>query len=70
MAEIKLIRMYRSEAAANGGPVVADVHPDEIENYERGGWQRTPAAQSSASDADEPATPTAPLSTPKARKGK
>lgn len=34
----KLIEMIRSTEDAKGGPTEADVHPDEIENYKKGGW--------------------------------
>ena len=30
--------MKRDESAANGGPLTADVHPDEVENYKLGGF--------------------------------
>ncbi|MRR56958.1 MAG: hypothetical protein EG824_01915 [Deltaproteobacteria bacterium] len=37
-AETKLVRMVRTPEMAKGGPVVADVHPDEVANYALGGW--------------------------------
>ncbi len=38
--EIKLIKMIRSleDAALFKGPVTADVHPDEVQNYAMGGF--------------------------------
>lgn len=35
----KLIKMNRSEPVHPGGPVTADVHPDEVENWYAGGWR-------------------------------
>ena len=32
------VRMTRSEQEAQGGPITADVHPDEVENYKHAGW--------------------------------
>lgn len=37
-AETKLVRMVRTPEMANGGPVVADVHPNEVANFALGGW--------------------------------
>ncbi|NVO00755.1 MAG: hypothetical protein HXX17_15675 [Geobacteraceae bacterium] len=34
-----LIRMARSVEEANGGPLTADVHPDEVANYALSGFQ-------------------------------
>ena len=34
-----LVPMTRSEADAKGGPITADVHPDEVSNYAAGGWR-------------------------------
>jgi len=34
--KIKLIKMTREDA--KGGQTKADVHPDEVENYKKGGW--------------------------------
>jgi hypothetical protein len=31
--KVKLIKMYKGDA-------VADVHPDEVENYQSGGWSK------------------------------
>jgi hypothetical protein len=36
--DIQLIKMVRSEEAAAGGPLTADVHPDEVANYTRAGF--------------------------------
>ncbi len=33
-----LIKMVRSEEAAAGGPLTADVHPDEAANYALAGF--------------------------------
>lgn len=35
---MKLIQMIRTIEDTKGGPVKADVHPDEVENYKKGGW--------------------------------
>lgn len=35
---VTTVRMKRDESAANGGPLTADVHPDEVENYKLGGF--------------------------------
>jgi len=37
-AKVKTVRMVRSEEDAKGGPVKADVHPAEVDNYRAGGW--------------------------------
>lgn len=34
------VRMHR-EPATNAPPYSADVHPDEVANYQRAGWQLT-----------------------------
>lgn len=34
----KLIKMTRSAEEANGGPLEADVHPDEVSNYSLAGF--------------------------------
>ena len=34
-----LIAMIRTEEDAKGGPVTADVHPDEVENFKLAGWK-------------------------------
>jgi hypothetical protein len=45
MAEkTELVRMVRTEEMAQGGPVEANVHPDEVANYALGGWVREDAA--------------------------
>lgn len=36
----KTICMERSAEDAKGGPLTADVHPDEVANYEKAGWKR------------------------------
>ena len=33
-----LIRMRRETPQHEGGPVTAEVHPDEVENFERENW--------------------------------
>lgn len=33
------VRMFRSEADAQGGPTSADVHPSEVEAWKAAGWQ-------------------------------
>ncbi|HEY0684759.1 MAG TPA: hypothetical protein VGD45_20650 [Steroidobacter sp.] len=38
--EPKLVKMKRSEPVHAGGPVTADVHPDEVDNWIAGGWRR------------------------------
>jgi len=35
-----LVQMVRSEDVAGGGPLTADVHPAEVENYAAHGWKR------------------------------
>lgn len=40
--EIKTVRMHRQEPAHEGGPSVADVHPDEEANWAGQGWERAP----------------------------
>lgn len=37
MAE--LVKMFRSEPAREGGPVTADVHPDNVAECLKAGWQ-------------------------------
>lgn len=34
------IRMERSAEDADGGPLTADVHPDEVANFEKAGWKK------------------------------
>jgi hypothetical protein len=36
----KLVRMVRDAELYPEGPHEADVHPDEVENYEAGGWAK------------------------------
>ena len=31
--------MIRSKEDAKGGPLIADVHPDEVENFKKYGWK-------------------------------
>lgn len=38
LAATELVKMRIEEPAYPGGPTLADVHPDEVENWERGGW--------------------------------
>jgi len=33
------IKMRRDEPTHEGGPVEADVHPDEVENWKAYGWR-------------------------------
>jgi hypothetical protein len=35
---VKTVRMKRQEHDAQGGPLTADVHPDEVEKYAATGW--------------------------------
>ena len=39
-ANIKTVKMTRLEEDAQGGPITADVHPDEVGNYEKAGWRK------------------------------
>lgn len=48
-----LIKMIRDEPARPGGPIKADVHPDEVPNFRAGGWAVAPAADDSG-DAETP----------------
>lgn len=60
MAE-KLIRMIRDDAG--DGPISADVHPDEIENYKLANWRISGAAPiepEEVSSDDEPVEPAKP----------
>lgn len=38
--DIAFVRMTRDEPQFEGGPVEANVHPDEVGNYAVGGWQK------------------------------
>lgn len=49
-ADIKLVRMTRSEGQANGGPTQADVHPSEIENFRAAGFVEDEVKRRSKSD--------------------
>lgn len=33
------VQMVRDEPMHPGGPTTADVHPDEVQNWERHGWK-------------------------------
>jgi len=35
----KIIKMVRTVDDAKGEPTKADVHPDEVENFKKGGWK-------------------------------
>lgn len=35
-----LIAMYRDEPEIPGHPTIADVHPDEVENWKAAGWKK------------------------------
>jgi len=37
---IELVSLHRDEPQHEGGPLDADVHPDEIDNYLAAGWVR------------------------------
>jgi hypothetical protein len=47
---VSLVPMSREPWEANGGPVACDVHPDEVENYRRGGWKVVVQASRAAPD--------------------
>lgn len=34
-----IVKMVRSEEDAQGGPLTAEVHPDEVENFKQAGWK-------------------------------
>ena len=36
---VDLIAMIRSKEDAKGGPLTADVHPSEVENWKKTGWK-------------------------------
>ncbi len=36
----KLIKMKRKYPQHPGGPLTAEVHPDEVENYAQAGWMQ------------------------------
>lgn len=36
----RLIRMKRKHPQHPGGPLTADVHPEEVENYAQAGWMQ------------------------------
>lgn len=54
--EIETVKMIRDHAP-DGGPTEADVHPDEVANYQEGGWRvvDAPAQGEEAQDAPAPA---------------
>lgn len=35
---VELVHMVREQPPFPGGPVTADVHPDEVENWRASGW--------------------------------
>lgn len=35
---VELVRMIRDAPQFYDGPTTAEVHPDEVVNYQRGGW--------------------------------
>ena len=39
-SKVKLVAMKREPEAYPEGPHTADVHPDEVENFTVGGWER------------------------------
>lgn len=47
------VRMYRSAAAAAGGPTVADVHPDELDQYRAAGFTLDPVETSRGASAQK-----------------
>ena len=53
--DVTLVKMVRSEEAAAGGPLTADVHPDEVANYAQAGFvvEETGAAGSTPLKAAE-----------------
>ncbi|MBI3582380.1 MAG: hypothetical protein HY096_00335 [Nitrospinae bacterium] len=34
-----VVKMVRMVEDAKGGPTEADVHPDEVDNFKKGGWK-------------------------------
>lgn len=44
----QLIKMTRSEPQFTGGPTTADVHPAEVENWERNNWHRAAESHQTA----------------------
>ncbi|HKX32092.1 MAG TPA: hypothetical protein VJ302_30680 [Blastocatellia bacterium] len=36
--QVQLVKMVRPQPQFPGGPITADVHPDEVANYLAGGW--------------------------------
>ena len=57
MSDIKTIAMTRPEPAHPGGPTVADVHPDEVANFQAGGWAVCPAKPAKAEKPEKPEAP-------------
>lgn len=47
------LQMVRDEPQFPGGPVTADVHPDEVANFQRAGWRLADAAENDNADPDE-----------------
>lgn len=40
-AAVSTVAMQRDEPPHPGGPVTADVHPDEVDHYRAAGWRVT-----------------------------
>lgn len=40
IAAVALVKMHRTDVT-DGGPTTADVHPDEVLNYQNFGWRVT-----------------------------
>ncbi len=40
MSDLKTVAMRRAEPQFAGGPLTADVHPEEVANYTAAGWER------------------------------
>ena len=38
--KVKLVKMVRKLEEGQKGPIKADVHPDEVENYKASGWKK------------------------------
>lgn len=47
--------MTRAEPIHPGGPVTADVHPDEVANYQAGGWRLAEQNAQTRKTREEPA---------------
>lgn len=46
----ELIKMLRDEPLQSGGPIKADVHPDEVENWAEMGWRIAPTNTTESKD--------------------